>query len=176
MRALANILKSRPRARVLIVGGDGVSYGAAPASGSWKEIFATEARKQIPDSDWSRVHFLGYIPYENFITLLQISTVHVYLSYPFVLSWSLLEAMSAGCAIVASDTAPVREAVRQGQTGQLVDFFDPKQLSKEVVRLLADQAERTRLGENARKFAQAEYDLSRVCLPKQIRWVEQLIT
>ena len=133
---LANILRRRPHARVLIVGGDGVSYGAAPASGSWKEIFASEARRQIPDSEWSRVHFLGSIPYENFITLLQISTVHVYLSYPFVLSWSLLEAMSAGCAIVASDTAPVREAVRQGQTGQLVDFFDPKQLSDEVVRLL----------------------------------------
>ena len=176
MRALANILRRRPHARVLIVGGDGVSYGAAPASGSWKEIFASEARRQITDSEWSRVHFLGSIPYENFITLLQISTVHVYLSYPFVLSWSLLEAMSAGCAIVASDTAPVREAVRQGQTGQLVDFFDSKQLSDEVVRLLANPAERARLGENARKFAQAEYDLRQVCLPKQIRWVEQLVT
>ncbi|HZW21313.1 glycosyl transferase family 1, partial [Noviherbaspirillum sp.] len=93
MRALPELLARRPNARVLIVGGDDVSYGARPESGrKWKDIFAAEVRPKISDADWARVHFLGNIPYEHFIPLLQLSTVHVYHTYPFVLSWSLLEA------------------------------------------------------------------------------------
>ena len=172
MRALPEILKRRPRARILIVGGDEVSYGARPPQGgSWKAIFASEVRPQISDADWGRVHFLGKIPYSQFITLLQLSTVHLYLTYPFVLSWSLLEAMSTGCAIVASDTAPVREAVRHGDTGRLVDFFDVGGLVEEVCRLLDDPQERASLGLSARRFAQETYDLAGVCLPRQIEWV-----
>jgi len=125
MRALPEILRKRPHARVLIVGADDVSYGARPAGGQkWKDIFAAEVRPQIPDADWARVHFLGHVPYQHFIPLLQLSTVHVYLTYPFVLSWSLLEAMSAGCTIVASDTQPLQEAITDGQTGLLFPFFD----------------------------------------------------
>ena len=100
--------------------------------------------------------------------------MHVYLTYPFVLSWSLLEAMSAGCAIVASDTAPVREAIRHGETGQLVDFFDPRALSAQVVSLCENPADRTRLGANARAFAVEHYDLQSRCLPRQMEWVQQL--
>jgi len=100
--------------------------------------------------------------------------VHVYLTYPFVLSWSLLEAMSAGCAIVASDTAPVREAIRHGETGQLVDFFNPAALVQEVAGLCAAPLEREQLGQRARAFAVEHYDLAQHCLPKQIEWVEQL--
>lgn len=172
MRALPEILKRRPRSRVLIVGGDEVSYGARPAEGgSWKEIFAAEVRPRIGDADWRRVHFLGKLPYKQFISLLQISTVHVYLTYPFVLSWSLLEAMSTGCAIVASDTAPVREAIRHGQTGCLVGFFDIPGLVDEVCRLLGNPQERASLGRCARRFAQETCDLESVSLPRQIEWV-----
>ena len=175
MRALPEMLKRRPQARVLIVGADDVSYGARPEEGKkWKDIFAAEVRPQISDADWTRVHFLGHIPYQHFIPLLQLSTVHVYLTYPFVLSWSLLEAMSVGCAIVASDTQPLREAVRQDETGRLVDFFDVPGLANEVCALLDDPAARARLGANARAFAQANYDLKAVCLPKQLQWVEGL--
>ncbi len=175
MRALPALLKQRPRARVLIVGGDGVSYGAAaPGGKSWKALFADEVRPKIPDADWARVHFLGHVPYERFIPLLQLSTVHVYLTYPFVLSWSLLEAMSAGCAIVASDTAPVREAIRDDDTGVLVDFFDAEGLASSVARLLADPARRERLGRRAREFVVSHYDLLSVCLPAQLRWIESL--
>ncbi len=175
MRALPRLLRERPNARVLIVGGDGVSYGArAPDGKKWKDIFAAEVRPQIADADWARVHFLGNLPYPQFIALLQLSTVHVYLSYPFVLSWSLLEAMSAGCAIVASDTAPLHEAICDGETGRLVDFFDAQALADQVAALLDDGAQRRRLGEQARAFACATYDLHTVCLPKQLAWVEQL--
>lgn len=179
MRALPEILKRRPKARVMIVGGDDVSYGARPnpeehGGTKWKDIFANEVRPQISDDDWARVHFLGNISYQHFIPLLQLSSVHIYLTYPFVLSWSLLEAMSAGCAIVASDTQPLREAIKHDETGRLVDFFDVPGLANAVCQLLDDPAARRRLGENARAFAQANYDLKTVCLPRQSAWVEAL--
>ncbi|WP_142803803.1 glycosyltransferase family 4 protein [Tepidiphilus sp. J10] len=180
MRALPAILRRRPKARVFLVGGNDVSYGARPdparygGKRTWREIFFEEVRPQLPDADWARVHFLGNIPYPQFVALLQLSSVHVYLTYPFVLSWSLLEAMSVGCAIVASDTAPVREAIRHGDTGRLVDFFDLEGLANEVCALLDDPAARQRLGANARAFAQAHYDLATVCLPKQMAWVRDL--
>ncbi len=175
MRALPEILRQRPKARVLIVGADDVSYGARPPGGKkWKDIFAAEVRPQIPDADWARVHFLGHVPYQHFIPLLQLSTVHVYLTYPFVLSWSLLEAMSAGCAIVASDTQPLQEAIVDGQTGLLVPFFDPAALAAKVCALLQDPAKRQSLGAHARAFAQANYDLQAVCLPRQLEWVGAL--
>jgi len=175
MRALPELLKRRPQARVLIVGGDDVSYGARPEEGKkWKDIFAAEVRPQISDKDWARVHFLGHIQYQHFIALLQLSTVHVYLTYPFVLSWSLLEAMSVGCAIVASDTQPLREAIAHNDTGRLVNFFDLAGLVNEVCALLDDPTARAKLGANARAFAQDNYDLKTVCLPKQLQWVQVL--
>jgi glycosyltransferase involved in cell wall biosynthesis len=179
MRALPELLKRRPHAHVLIVGADDVSYGARPTLAQnggtkWKDIFVNEVRPQISDADWQRVHFLGHLPYQYFIPLLQLSAVHVYLTYPFVLSWSLLEAMSVGCAIVASDTQPLQEAIQHNQTGRLVNFFDFKTLTQEVCELLDNPAERSRLGANARRFAQSNYDLQTICLPKQLAWVEGL--
>ena len=172
MRALPEILRQRPNAQVLIVGGDDVSYGAKPPAGqTWKEIFLSEVRDQI---DLERVHFLGMLPYAQFRTLLQISAVHVYLTYPFVLSWSLLEAMSIGCAIVASDTAPVREVIRHDETGRLCDFFDAGKLAEAICELLDQPEERKRLGLNARALAMKEYDLRTVCLPRQMAWVASL--
>ena len=179
MRALPELLRRRPHARVLLVGGNGVSYGTRPdlarhGASSWKDVFVNAVRGQIPDADWARVHFLGHVPYQQFVPLLQLSTVHVYLTYPFVLSWSLLEAMSVGCAVIASDTAPLREAIVHGQTGRLFDFFDPQALAQQVVQLLEQPQERERLGANARQFAQAHYDLQTICLPRQLQWVRQL--
>jgi len=175
MRSLPEILKRRPTAHVLIVGGDDVSYGAKPENdNTWKEIFASEVKPQISDADWRRVHFLGKIPYPHFIALLQLSTVHIYLTYPFVLSWSLLEAMSTGCAIVGSDTQPLHEAIKHNETGRLVNFFDAQSLSNEVCELLDNPSERRRLGSNARASAQQSYDLQTVCLPRQVEWVERL--
>lgn len=175
MRALPQILRDRPNARVLIVGGNDVSYGAkAPEGSTWKDIFFNEVRPQLSTDQLARIHFLGHIPYNTFIPLLQLSTVHVYLTYPFVLSWSLLEAMSVGCAIVASDTQPLHEAIIDGETGRLVDFFDVNALAQNIVDLLGNPHERARLGAAARRFAQENYDLETVCLPRQLAWVEQL--
>jgi glycosyltransferase involved in cell wall biosynthesis len=115
------------------------------------------------------------VPDEHFVPMLQVSSVHVYLTYPFVLSWSLLEAMSVGCAIVGSDTAPVREVITDGVTGRLVSFFDPQALAQAVCGLLDSPEERARLGAAARERAVAGYDLHTVCLPRQIAWVESLL-
>jgi len=180
MRALPEILKRRPNTRVLIVGGNDVSYGARPTQtqhggSTWKDIFVNEVRPFMPAADWARIHFLGNIPYQQFIPLLQLSTVHVYLTYPFVLSWSLLEAMSAGCAIVASDTQPLHEAIRHDDTGRLVSFFDVAGLADEVCALLDNPVIRQRLGQNARAFACSYYDLNTVCLPRQLHWVDTLL-
>jgi glycosyltransferase involved in cell wall biosynthesis len=179
MRSLPELLKKRPNAKILIVGSDGVSYGARPeiakfGAATWKDIFVNEVHSQISEADWQRVHFLGHVPYQHFVPLLQISSVHVYLTYPFVLSWSLLEAMSAGCTIVASNTQPLHEAIAHNETGFLVDFFDHNALAQSVCSLLNNPSERARLGKNARNFAQANYDLNEVCLPKQLAWVENL--
>jgi glycosyltransferase involved in cell wall biosynthesis len=175
MRALPQLLRQRPNARVMIVGGSDVSYGARPPEGTtWRQRFIDEVRPQISDVDWQRVHFLGNLPYEQFVPLLQLSSVHVYLTYPFVLSWSLLEAMSIGCVIVASNTKPLQEAIQHDDTGRLVDFFDAQALAEAVGGLLADSPARRRLGQQAREFAQAHFDLQRVCLPRQLAWVQEL--
>lgn len=175
MRALPQLLKERPNARVLIVGGDDVSYGARPPKGqTWKQKFIDEVRGRISTPDWNRVHFLGKIPYPQFLKLLQVSTCHVYLTYPFVLSWSLFEAMASECAIVASDTAPLHEAIRHDETGRLVDFFDGDRLVEQVSALLDDPAARARMGAAARKHVVENYDLQTICLPRQIEWINTL--
>jgi glycosyltransferase involved in cell wall biosynthesis len=176
MRALPELLAKRPKARILIVGTDqGASYGAAPPKGqTWRSIFFNEVKHLIKPEDLQRIHFLGRIEYEHFIPVLQLSTVHVYLTYPFVLSWSLLESMSVGCAIVASNTQPLHEAIIHNETGRLVEFFDHAALAREVCDLLDNPAERVRLGANARQFAQQHYDLKTICLPQQLNWVNQL--
>lgn len=175
MRALPRLLKERPNARVLIVGGDEVSYGSRPPKGqTWKQIFIDEVRGRIPTPDWARVHFLGRIPYDQFIRLLQVSRVHVYLTYPFVLSWSLFESMSTQAAIVASNTAPVAEAITHDHTGRLVDFFDTQALVDEIGTLLDDPQLRERLGQAARAHVVRNYDLQTVCLPRQLEWIQRL--
>ena len=172
MRALPSILNERPNVHVIIVGGDKVSYGAAaPDSQSWKSIFLNEVIDHI---DKSRVHFVGNLSYKNYLKVLQVSTVHVYLTYPFVLSWSLLEAMSVGCAIVASKTAPVEEVIEHGVNGVLVDFFDKERLTQEIIKLLDNSNLRQELGQAARRAIRDNYDLKSICLPKQLAWASSL--
>lgn len=154
MRALPAVLSGHPKAQVVIVGGDGRSYGSLPKDAAhWREYMLREVGPDL-GADRARVHFLGKVPYDEYKKVLQVSAAHVYLTYPFVLSWSLLEAMASGCRIVASDTAPVREVIRDGESGELVDFFDPAALSRKLLAALADPAGGDALRRNARQVAQ----------------------
>ncbi|MEN8710382.1 MAG: glycosyltransferase [Paracoccaceae bacterium] len=175
MRALPELLRSRPNAHVVMVGGDDVSYGARPPKGStWKQIFIDEVRPSIPDADWARVHFMGRVPYDAFTAMLSISGAHVYLTYPFVLSWSLLEAMSLGAPIVASSTGPVTEVIQEGRNGRLFDFFDTQALVAQVNECLDDRDMTEGLRAAARADVVAQYDLQTQCLPKLLAWVDAL--
>ena len=145
-----------------------MSYGARCPTGSWKQVFLQEIEGRF---DPSRVHFTDQLPYDTFLHLLQITAVHVYLTYPFVLSWSLLEAMSSGCAVVGSDTAPVREVIRDGDNGLLVDFFAPADLALAVAELLRDRARAAALGAAARAHVQKHYELQ-ACLKRQLALLE----
>ena len=172
MRALPELLKARPAAEVVIIGGEGVSYGREHPSGrSWKVLLCDEVMPLLTVQQRARIHFMGRLNYSQFQAMLQVSRVHVYLTYPFVLSWSLLEAMSTGCSVVASDTQPVQEVIKNNETGRLFDFFDPSALAGSVTDLLENANVRMRLGKSAREFAVQNYDLTRICLPKQIEWL-----
>lgn len=132
MRAAADILRRRPYARILVVGGDEVSYGAGPTdAANWREKMLAEV---TPDPD--RIHFLGKVPYDQFLRILRLSRAHVYLTYPFVLSWSLLEAMACGAVVVGSATPPVKEVIDHGRNGFLVDLFDSRMVADRVVEAL----------------------------------------
>jgi glycosyltransferase involved in cell wall biosynthesis len=170
MRALPEILRRRPRAVVLIVGGDSVSYGApAPKGKTWKEIFFDEVKDRL---DLGRVFFLGRLAYEHYLKVLQVSACHVYLTYPFVLGWSCIEAMSTGVLVVGSATPPVEEAIAHESNGLLVDFFDVEGLAGQVVDCLAAPARYAHLRAAARQTAIVRYDLATVCLPQQVRLIE----
>jgi glycosyltransferase involved in cell wall biosynthesis len=174
MRSLPELLQRRPQAQVVLVGGDDVSYGSRPAEGgSWKDKMIAEVRPLLREDQWQRLHFVGKLEYGHYLSLMQVSRVHVYLTYPFVLSWSLLEAMSAGAAIVASDTPPVAEAIEHGRHGLLFPFFDQQALVERCCELLDQPELRHELGLQARARALEKYDLKSICLPEQLRWVEE---
>ena len=158
MRAAPEILRARPHAHIVIVGAEEASYGNAPPDGGeWKHYCL---RETLPRLDLSRLHFLDRLPHAGLRALMQVSSVHVYLTYPFVLSWSCIEALSAGCAIVASDTPPVRDVIEHDENGALTPFHDPKALAAAVCDLLGDAPRRARLSQRARETAVANFDIS----------------
>ncbi len=156
LRAVPQILRARPNAEIVIVGGEAASYGpGAPDGSSWKSYCLNP---MLPDLDLSRVHFLDRAPYDDYLSLLQISSAHVYLTYPFVLSWSLIEAMAVGCTIIGSDTPPVQEAIESGRNGLLTPFHDPDALAQKVSQVLADTARYASLGRAARETVASRYE------------------
>jgi glycosyltransferase involved in cell wall biosynthesis len=163
MRTLPRILAQRPNARAIIVGGDKVSYGMiAPGGSSWKQTFFDEVKDQV---DVGRVHFVGRVPHPTLLELLQVSAAHVYLTYPFVLSWSMLEAMAAGALVIGSKTAPVEEVITHGHNGILRDFFDVEGIADAVVDALAHPDRYQSLRAAGRRTIVERFDLQRVCLP-----------
>jgi glycosyltransferase involved in cell wall biosynthesis len=173
MRALPALLKRRKRAHVVIVGGDGVSYGAPPSPrSSYREMMLEEVGDQL---DLSRVHFLGRIDYHRYLNLLQVSSAHIYLTYPFVLSWSFVEAMAAGCLIIGSSTPPVMEVLRDGKNGLAVDFFSPAQLAHRIEHVLDQPEEFQAVRKAARATAVKQFDLQGRLLPKWRALFDDLI-
>ena len=158
IRALPRLHRLRPDLKVVLVGGDGVSYGPRLVSSTWRDHFMQQVGGGI---DPTRVCFPGRVPYPTFLALLKRSDAHVYLTYPFVLSWSLREALACGCAVVGSDTAPVREFVTHRRTGLLVPFTDPAAVAAAVGELLDDPALNTRLRTNARRLAERTLRMDR---------------
>jgi glycosyltransferase involved in cell wall biosynthesis len=172
MRALPEVLAARPDAQVVIVGGDGNSYGSAPAKGgSWKDVFLDEVRDRL---DLGRVHFVGKLPHDRLVDLYHVTRAHAYLTYPFVLSWSMVEAMAAGALVVGSRTAPVEEVITDGVTGRLVDFFDVKAWSAALTDALANPDRHQPMRDAGQRLVRARYDLRSVCLPRQVELLTRL--
>ena len=173
MRALPEIMKARPQAKVLMIGGDQVSYGRPPhGKKGWKEHILEEVQGQL---DMERVQFMGRVPYDIFLKVLQVSRAHVYFTYPFVQSWSMVEAMSSGCNVIASDTTPCREFITHGVEGTLVPFFDQNALVSATVHALAHPEHYLEHRKRARERIVRDYDLKRVCLPAQVKLLEDLL-
>jgi glycosyltransferase involved in cell wall biosynthesis len=170
MRAAEIILKRRPNARILIIGGDEVSYGRALPDG---QTYRKQMLEQV-ELDMSRVFFIGRVPYATFLKVIQVSGVHVYLTYPFVLSWSMLEAMSSECLVVASATPPVTEVIKDGVNGLLVDFFDFQAIADKVDEVLDHKDRMAAIRKKARSTIVQNYELES-CLAEQLKLVEALV-
>ena len=172
MRALPWIQQRCPKAITVIVGGHGVSYGAAAPEGqSWKDLILQEVKDHL---DLSRVFFIDKLAYGDYLRLLQTSACHVYFTYPFVLGWSCLEAMAAGALVVGSATPPVKEVISDGDNGLLVDFFDQQGLVETVSQALNNPERFSQIRKAARISVVNRFDLETVCLPKQIKLVDRL--
>lgn len=165
IRSIPHLQRLVPNVKIVMIGEtSGVSYGVESPEGDWKDVFLKEIQGNY---DPSSVHFVGQVSHDQFINILQLSQAHVYLTYPFVLSWSLLEAMSCGCAIVGSATDPVMEVVQHRKNGLLVDFFSPNSLAESVSELLHNRLLAKRLGLAARETVLNKYQISD-CVQRQL--------
>ncbi|MEM9220097.1 MAG: glycosyltransferase [Cyanobacteria bacterium P01_F01_bin.150] len=166
MEAASILQKRRPNCHIVIVGKDRIAYGPQRRDGKTYKQLMLERLK----FDRDRLHFTGHLTYRDYRQVLRASSAHIYLSYPFVLSWSMLEAMSVGCAVVGSKTPPVEEVITDGENGLLVDFFSPKELADRVESVLEDPSRRQDLRINARQTIIERYDLATL-LPQKIEWM-----
>ena len=166
MEAVALIQQRRPNCHIAVVGADRVAYGKAlPDGKTYKQLML----EKLP-LDLSRLHFTGTLPYDQYRQVLQASSAHIYLTRPFVLSWSMLEAMASGCLLIASNTAPVTEVIQDGKNGLLVDFFSPADIADRVDEVLRHSDRLATLRANARETILKRYDLAAL-LPQHIRWL-----
>lgn len=165
MEAVEKLLIKRPNAHFVIAGKDAVTYGKKLEKGTYKELMLSKLK-----IDLNRVHFVDKLPYEEYLKLLQVSSVHVYLTYPFILSWSFIDAMSTGCCIVGSKTPPIMEVMEDNKNGLLVDFFNVSELVEKVQYALENREKMQEIRNNARQTILDKYSLE-VCLAEQIMYV-----
>ena len=173
MRALPEIVERHPDVHILIVGSDGTSYGAnAPKGTSHKEIYFNKVKDSLKGAN---IHFVGRVAYNTLTAMFAVSSAHVYFTYPFVLSWSMLEAMSLEALIVGSNTDPVTEVIKHGKNGLIVDFHDHSQLAKTVTEVLDNPSDYDSIRKSARETIVKNYDLTSICLPQHLKLIESLI-
>ncbi|WP_338462431.1 glycosyltransferase [Synechococcus elongatus IITB7] len=171
MRALPQIQANHPNAHIFIVGKEGHGYGAPHPSGkSYKQVMLEELEGQL---DLQRLHFLGPLPYNQLLKLLQLSTIHVYFTIPFVLSWSLMEAMACGALVIGSKTAPLEEVIQHGHNGLLVDYFQTTELVEAVKEIFQHPDRYERIRQAARQTIVEGYDL-RYSLQRQQALIQAL--
>ncbi|MTJ14570.1 glycosyltransferase [Anabaena sp. UHCC 0187] len=168
IEAVALLQQQRPHCHVVIVGENRVAYGKKlPDGKTYKEVMLEKY-----DLDLNRVHFTGWLPYEEYLQVLQASSAHVYLTRPFVLSWSMLEVLSTGCLLVASKTAPVTEVIQDGVNGLLADFFSPQEICDRITAALNHPEQMAAIRTKARETILARYNLS-LLLPQHLQWIQQ---
>lgn len=173
MRALPEILARRPEAHAVIVGGEQRGYGRMPPGGkSWKAVVMEEVGARL---DMSRVHFTGRIPHDGLVALFRATSAHVYYTVPFVLSWSLVEAMGCGALILGSDTPTLAEVIRHEENGLLLPFFDHQRLADAAVEALANPDRYRPLRDAARRTVLEKFDLNEICLPRQVRLFDAVL-
>lgn len=173
MRALPEILARRPAAHAVIVGGEDRGYGRLPDGGkSWKAVMMEEVGAKL---DMARVHFTGRIPHEGLVALFRISSAHVYYTYPFVLSWSLVEAMGCEALIIGSDTPPLAEVMRHEHNGLMLPFFDHQRMADAVVDAIANPDRYVPLRKAARRTMLERFDLHALCLPRQVKLFDAVL-
>ena len=157
MRAVALLQQCHASVQVIIVGENGKGYGPASAHpGGHQGALLEELQDQL---DLERIHFLGRVEYEQLIGIFQVSAAHVYLTYPYALSWSLLEAMACGAPVVGSRGLPVEEVIQAGVNGLVVDFNSPQSLCQALLHLLEDRALAARLAAAGRATVEQHYEL-----------------
>ncbi len=170
MRAAELICKRRPNAHIVLLGGDEVSYGTRLPDG---QTFRGKMLDEVT-IDADRVHFLGTLPYEEYLSVLRVSSAHVYLTYPFVLSWSMIEAMSSECLVIGSSTPPVLEVIEDRRNGLLVDFFSPEDVADRVDEVLGHPDRMREIRRRARQTVLERYDLEK-CLARQMTLIGNLV-
>jgi glycosyltransferase involved in cell wall biosynthesis len=171
MEAINILLKERPQCHVVVVGkkgGSGYGLQTNPDKPSYLQEMLSRFRP-----DMNRFHLTGPLPHDRMVKVMQISSAHIYLTIPFVLSWSVLEAMAAGCVVIGSNTDPVKEVISHGDNGLLADFFSPEDIAANVAYALDNREAMQRIRRNARQTIMDQYAFKTV-LPLHLGLINDL--
>ena len=169
MKAAKIICDREPNVIFLVIGTDRIAYGgdeSYTAGKSFKEWVLGQDKY-----DLDRIKFIGRLPMDELGRTLAASDLHIYLTVPFVLSWSMMDAMSCGAVVLASDTSPVKEMIRDGENGLLADFFNPEAFADKACEVLRDPDAFRHVGQAAERMITEQYSLDAV-LPQMLQLYE----
>jgi glycosyltransferase involved in cell wall biosynthesis len=174
MRALPKLMEAVPEAEIVVIGADEPGGYGKPAGDkqTWGNILFGEIADKV---NRARIHFVGRVPHQVMLEALSLSWAHVYYTYPFVLSWSLLESMACECLVIGSDTGPVRDAITNGKDGILLDFFDVEALSDALIAACREPKKYAAMRKAARQTILERYDRATICEPKWLELVQPML-